>query len=140
MRMVDRDLVNCAPESDADDLRRALEAEGFALFVLDGAGASDQTSFLAAVDRDLPTSAGLTASNWDALVDVVEDGLSRLPADRLALVWRHAESLELSNLQDFLTAIQCLTDIAARLQARQDGRHRQVLIFLLGSAPNYLAS
>lgn len=139
MQIAELGVVSCFHEDAFPELEQQLGTEGFRLLELDGEGVFDEASFLAAAERDLPTTPGLHAHGYDALIDVLSDGLDRLEEDRLAVVWRHADMLEAGNVQQFLDAVLALTSAVRRLYGNVERPQRHVLLILLGDAPNYPA-
>ena len=136
MNALTLDMVTVFHDRAFASVEADLKSDGFYVLQLDGSSAVDKSTFLAAVERDLPVSPGLHAKNWDALIDVLSDGLDRADADRVAVVWRRADRLETADLQVFVNAVLALTVVVRRIYDRAGSRERRALVILLGDAPN----
>jgi hypothetical protein len=94
---------------DLETYRRALEREGYAVFVLPPS--SDRASFIDAVRATLPLDpAQQSTRSWNALRDSLRDGLLRHPAQRIAILWPGARAMPASDLD---VALAVLADVAS---------------------------
>jgi len=138
MEIRDLELVNCINQTALKELDTALQAWGFRVFTLHGDNITDKATFLAQVEKDLPLSAGLQPHNWDALVDCLWGGLKELADPHVAIVWTHAQRLLDSDLQDFLIAVDSLTDVGRDVYSGVGFAHEMSLyIFVVGEGSNF---
>jgi RNAse (barnase) inhibitor barstar len=113
------------------ELRDALAAAGFRVFVVDGARVTSPETLFDALGAalGLPSSFG---RNWDALIDALGD--FTLKAGRLAILWRDADQTLGHHVQTVLETVLIL-DAAAVDAAEDDGT--QLETFLLGTGAGF---
>ncbi|CAN5611490.1 hypothetical protein BH23ACT3_BH23ACT3_12000 [soil metagenome] len=132
-RAVTFSIVNAIAVDHLDALLAELDRQEFQVVRLDGRGATDKDTFLARADTDLPRPDDLHPHNWDALADTLWNGLIDLAAaghHQIAVVWTAANELARSDLQDFVTAVDVLVQVARDVEP-------SVIVCLVGDGPEY---
>ncbi len=105
-------------------------------------GRVDRQTFIAAVRESLPLDPPLESSrSWDALSDSLWEGLHRLKAPRLVLVWTDAGTAE-GHEQDFQIALWVLCDLVEGLADAEAtvGEPTQLSIYVAVSAETELVA
>ena len=117
LRRDERDLlipaygVHLRTSVPADELVAVLEADGWPVFVIDGAPTS-KAAFHEAVRQSLPQDPELGPTpNWDALSDSVSRGIDKLAVERVAIVWPAAERLAEADSDAYRVAREILTEL-----------------------------
>lgn len=129
------ELVSCVASRGVAALRSRLEEEGYLVLELEGSAAVDRSSFLAAVERDLPGEPGLRPHSWDGFFDVTRRGITGSGSDRVVVLWTSAHRMEERGLQDFLIAVGVFTDLLRNCyEMTPEGRFQ---LILAGDTPNF---
>ncbi len=117
-----------------DFLEQELKIRDVDVLHLDGASVTDKASLVARVAVDLGAAEGLQPVNWDGFADTFWQVLSARTADRVALVWTHAELMIEQSFNDFLVAITILADTARAVNTTRHGFSHpiQFQVFLMG--------
>jgi hypothetical protein len=106
---------------------------GATVLSLSSEGASTRADFFDAVRESLPLNPPLMSSrSWDALSDSLWEGIYRLDAPVVAILWTGASDLRRNAPDDFAIAIAVLRDMASSLGNENDtnGEPRQVCIYV----------
>ena len=138
MRRDERDLlipefgIHLRQSVPAEELVAKLRAEGWPVYVIDGAPASG-AALHEAVRASLPQDPPLGPTpHWDALLDSVWGGIGALGEKRVAIVWLGSSQLERGDPDAYRIAKEILTDIVFGLADPKfsAGDTTRLLVFL----------
>ena len=131
-------VVSCVSVQYLDELRGSLQHDNYRVFELDGKTIEDPESFFQEVKRVLPLDPPLSGS-WDAFADSLWGGIDKLASPRIAIIWKDSERMVGAALSDFLTAIDCLLQVARNVATQEFGVSvpTKLLVFLMGNGVSY---
>jgi hypothetical protein len=103
--------VHLRQSVSAEELISKLRAEGWPVYVIEGAPDS-KAEFHEAVRAALPQDPPLGPTpNWDALLDSVWGGIGTLGEERVAVIWPDSTRLAEGDPDTYRVAKEILTDI-----------------------------
>ena len=131
-------VVSCVNVQSLGELHSYLQQDAYRVFELNGKTVSNSESFFEEVKRVLPLDPPLSGS-WDAFADSLFGGIDDLACPRVAIIWDDSESMVMAALGDFLTAIDCLFQVARDVATKEFGVSvpTKLLVFLVGSGESY---
>jgi hypothetical protein len=130
----------CVSAVEQDSIRAILVASGFTLLDLPDDNIADIEAFFRAVIRVVPNDPPLSGRlNLDAFLDSVWEGLSRLGASRVAILWKNSDKMLNGGLQDLVIISGLFQEIAHSLRGNKQGQLPCFTchIILFGSGPNF---
>ena len=132
-------ILSCVNVQSLDNLRNQLKRASNHVLELNGKEIKDAASFFAEVKQKFPLDPPLQKGGWDAFSDSFWGGLDEIKKPQVAIIWVCSENIVEKALADFLTAIDCLLQVARDVATSAYGISIpvKVHIFLIGSGVSY---
>jgi hypothetical protein len=115
-------------------LEQTLTSRNIDILYIDGRSITDKASLWARIVVDLKGAETMQPQGWDGFNDVLWQGLAAHKADRVALIWTHAERMIEPSFNDFLVAMIVFADIIRAVQTTRHGfpQAMHLQLFLMG--------
>lgn len=132
--------TSCASADDCDCIKEVFVESGFTLFELTGDHISNMESFIQAAVRVVPNDPPLSGRpNADAFLDSVWEGFRLLGVDKVAILWKNADTMLNGGLQDLLVISDLFQEVARSLRGSGGGKVPSFLFYLIlfGRGPSF---
>lgn len=124
-------VLNFVAENDRDKLVSILDENGLEVLTFDGSRVHDRHDLLSAAGVQL--FEGQPVVNWSDFAARLEERLTGLGKERIAVLWTGVDAMLVRGLSDLVQALDIILRISRELYAQRT----TFVVFLLGEGPNF---